>query len=689
LRSPLRQRRAQVATAVGVFVGGLAFVLALFDYRFDPTRTAVRLGYASNFFDLQAQAFLRGNIDVPNGSLGIEGFVVDAKTYMYFPPLPALLRVPIMLVTHDFDGHLSLVSMGVAWVVFTVMTVATVWLVRRCLRGDTPVTMVESVGVALFIAAATGGTVLTFDGALPWVYHEVYVWAVALVVGAIYWLVRTTLEPTRRNASWLGFFSVAAALTRTTGGWAVALVAIGVGLWLRSGRADRGLPTDDEQDGLALKQRRDGWHRLVLAGSVALGLSVAYNAYKFGHPYLFPLDKQVWTSVNEHRRLALEANGGTITGLQFFETAFVNYFRPDGIRLLDHYPYITLPAEPARAYGGAYLDQYYRTGSVTAFMPLLLALSLVSLPMLLRRTDSLGQRALRPAVAAGAIVTGGVMAYGYIAHRYTSEFVPGLVVAGSVGLWGFCGWVERRREAVQVSLLTLATSLALFSILAQLLTAHAAVATTWRGEPLLDYLRTQRAMSGGPGSPQARLVTRSDSLPAQGFTDELHIVGDCESLYLNAGDAYEPWVLVARRPDVIVVEISENVRAARSLLFTVHGTHDRKAYLETDGKQYARLVLENETGEWTGPWFPVYDEGRFRIGVGVDTDLGHVVVTSTPGGVAGYIPFIEWDKDWNASPGSIEFPFDQRRVDTWQGVTLTRQYGLPVQLCRQLLADAQ
>ena len=64
-------------------------------------------------------------------------------------------------------------------------------------------------------------------------------------------------------------------------------------------------------------------------------------------------------------------NGGTITGPQFFSSSFVTYFRPDGIRFVDYFPCITLPAEPARSYGGAFLDQSYRTGSVTAFMPLL------------------------------------------------------------------------------------------------------------------------------------------------------------------------------------------------------------------------------------------------------------------------------------------------------------------------------
>ena len=49
---------------------------------------------------------------------------------MYFGPFPALLRIPVLLVTHDFDGRMTLVSMGIAWTVFAVMAARLLWLVR-------------------------------------------------------------------------------------------------------------------------------------------------------------------------------------------------------------------------------------------------------------------------------------------------------------------------------------------------------------------------------------------------------------------------------------------------------------------------------------------------------------------------------------------------------------------------------
>ena len=96
------------------------------------------------------------------------------------------------------------------------------------------------------------------------------------------------------------------------------------------------------------------------------------------------------------------------------------------------------------------------------------------------------------------------------------------------------------------------------------------------------------------------MVTQSDSLPAEGVTDQLHVVGDCEGLYLHTGDAYEPWVLVERRANVVVVDVQETIRPGRTPLFIVHATKDRFVQLETKRDHYARVVIANEDND--GVW---------------------------------------------------------------------------------------
>ena len=102
----------------------------------------------------QARALLDGNIDVPAGSLGIEEFVVRDRSYMYFPPFPVLLRLPVLLVTDSLDGDLTVLSMLVGWMVFAVATARLIWIVRRTVRGEYR-RRVEAAMAAIIVATIT------------------------------------------------------------------------------------------------------------------------------------------------------------------------------------------------------------------------------------------------------------------------------------------------------------------------------------------------------------------------------------------------------------------------------------------------------------------------------------------------------------------------------------------------------
>ena len=247
-------------------------------------------------------------------------------------------------------------------------------------------------------------------------------------------------------------------------------------------------------------------------------------------------------------------NGGTITGPQFFASSLVNYFRPDGIRFTSYFPFVSLPAEPARSYGGAIVDQSYRTGSVPAFAPLLVRSW--------RRAASSARsgcaavekvRGLIIPVVGALAAGGGVMLYGYIAHRYTADFLPGLIICGAVAVVTLVRRLERCRPSV-------------------------------RRRPSSPWLsprssgrsptappewprRARRGVASGSSSTSRsdtvagdvfgsadRLVVQSSTLPADAPADQLQIVGDCQALYLATGDQYEPWVTVEARDLVVSVE---------------------------------------------------------------------------------------------------------------------------------------
>ena len=667
-------RRIVIASLAGTLVGGAVFLLVLLDFGTDLGRGAVALRYASNFFEAQGNAFLDGKIAVPAFIMGIEGFDVHGETFMYFGPFPALLRIPVLLVTQDFNGEMSATSMLIAWLVFAVFATRLVWLVRRAVLGpDEPVTKRQAVLAALFLAGITGGTTLTFDASLPWVYHEVYLWQTALVVAAAYWLVRLALEPTARGVAWLGVIALCTVLTRTTGGWGVCVGAIALGVWMWRGasfeRAARLLAP---------------W--VIAAGVVPLVVGVVYNMLKFGHPYLFPLQDQVWTQTNQHRRFALEANGGTITGLQFFPSSLETYFDPFGIRFVDYFPWVTLPGKNATG-AGAVIDQSYRTGSVTAFMPLWLLMALASLPVLLRRTApgaaGQGVRALRPAAFATIVMTGGVMAYGYLANRYTSEFVPALVLGSTVALWALVARAAAASRVLAVGLGVVLSAGGLFSIAAQAGTGLATAATTYRGEQLTRFLELQDRVSGGPGTPFADLISHSDALPIGGAADDLHIRGDCEGLYLNTGDKYEPWVVVEERSRLVAVDFPEDMPRAHVDLFVTHGKATRSVFLQTFRDGTVQVGIRNETGLYLGPLFRPYPGETVRVGLRTDSSLGYLELSSTPGGFVGYVPVQEWYADWVSRIGSVDEVYTQP-TRLRSGVRVSPETGLAPPLCERL-----
>jgi hypothetical protein len=524
--------------------------------------------------------------------------------------------------------------------------------------------------VALFLAAATGGTFLTFDAAQPWVYHEAYVWAVASLMGGIYWLARLLAEPTRHATWWLFVFALLSVGSRATEGWAISLAAIALGLWWRF------WPRRAETNPL--------WWRVLLAGAVPLALSIALNEYKFGTVYIFPLQDQVWTFLNEHRQEALAANGGGLTGPQFFTTSFMAYLRPDGIRFVDYFPFITLPAHPAPAYGGAFVDQSYRTGSVTAFMPLLMLMFLVAVVAVGRPGAHKGLALLRLPMLVAILATGGVMGYGYYSARYATEFVPAMVLGGAITTALLAGFLRRHRAWRGPAVAVLAIGAA-FSILAQMSIGTTMEAYVHRGDSLQRYLTWQHDVSHGA---QAGLVTQVDGLPTGGSTDDLAIRGDCESLYLNTGDQYQPWIPVEERDRVLELSATgPRLHPGRITLLTVSGTDPQSVRVEVNHHQQLRFVTRFGDAYARGASFDLPTAGGVRLGIRNQIALGFFQFVSTPGGQAGFLPSVYFDRHANSLPALLSLTNSKAGLATL-GLSMRQLPGLPMPLCEDLAEGA-
>ena len=203
----------------------------------DPLRSYYPGNIFSNFYDTQARSLLDGSWNVPSGSLGIEGFVIHGRTYTYFGPFPALLRIPILLYTTRLDGRLTAPSMLLAWIVTATFASLLLWRTRILLRGNVAVGMAEAVCYGFLVASMMCGTVLSYLVSAPYVYNEDFAWGVALTLGAIFALLGVLEHPMRRRVLFLGFLVFCASLARESLGWACVIGTILAAIWFASGRA--------------------------------------------------------------------------------------------------------------------------------------------------------------------------------------------------------------------------------------------------------------------------------------------------------------------------------------------------------------------------------------------------------------------------------------------------------------------
>ena len=514
-------------------LGAILFVSLLWSFGPNPLHPGLTGGGFSGLFDLQAHAILDGRLDVEPGEADIEAFVIDGKEILYYPPGPALLRLPVAAFTDGFDKQLTAPAMLIAWLVLALTTTRLMWAVRREMRPDAPLGRWELAMYAALHVSLCAGSVVLFLASMPWAYHEVYMWSIAVVLAASLAMIRLANTPSRRAVAIYGGLVLAGVLVRGPAGWGLAGAGLLMAFWMwRRGFGGEG-------------RRLVPW--VVLASLGPLSVGVAINWVKFRHPYLFPLEKQIFSTVSPHRRAALAANGGDLVSFDILPSTLTNYLRPDAIRFMRVFPFVSLPGRPAPEIGGSFVDQRYRTGSVTNFMPLLLGLSLWGAVAMVRTGTRRATRVLRVPLVATVLVAAPVMIYGYLVYRYTAEFVPILAIGSIVGLTALissCAALARRRR---IAVFGGIAAVALFGVVANMAAGLSMQHISNPGPLLERYVRMQMAFSSVTGDPIADNIRRIDELPTTSVADEIVILGDCDAAFMGTGDDYGPWAAIAIR----------------------------------------------------------------------------------------------------------------------------------------------
>lgn len=590
-----------------------------------------------NFYDLQGHALLAGHLSVPTGSLGIEAFVHGGRDYTYFGLFPALIRLPVLAVTHSFDGRLTVPSMLVAWVVTCLFASLLLWRVRVLVRGDAAIGWGEAAASGLLLAGLTGGSVLLYLASAPRVSHEDLAWSAGLAIGATFALLGVLERPSWGRVSLAGVLVLAASLDRAPTGYACCIGAALVAGWF------------------ALPSRRQTSRRWVLpmalVAVVPLAVSALVNWAKFGIPFGLAESDQVWTRLNAHRRAYLAASGGSGFGLQFLPTTFDAYFSPVGLHLQSAFPWITLPTRPAPAVGNVVMDATYPTDSVTASMPLLALLGIWGVVTAFR-PGSVGRVArTRVLLVAMVAATSAVLLFGYVADRYLADFLPFLALAGSIGLVDLWRRLDGARRAARAVALAAVAVLAAFGVWANI-GAAITPSALWTTTQARNFLDTQLRISP---SATAGLVATGERLPYFAPAGTVFAISDCTGVYVSTGFSYatvppqqlmhQTWDPVVQGAGIthLVQVVFHRPVAAGDPPVTVLTWGRTRVQLVPAGPDGVRTVVVDPGGP-PGPWPPLatgvqhVDVGTaYTLEVVTDPNLQMVLAGGLGGGVVHYL----------------------------------------------------
>jgi hypothetical protein len=595
------------------------------------------------FYDAQAEALLDGDLAVDPDAVRFEGFRMDDGTFVYQGLLPAVLRVPVLAATDSFDGRLTGLSMVIAFAIALVAAVRVTLCTRRLVRGSAPVGRAEEVRAG-FLVFGLGGSTLLFLAAKAWIYHEALLWGAALSLLSLSFLLDWLADDRHRTSRLVlaGIAACAAIHSRfSTGAGAVAALALVaaalvVAAVLRRRGDDRGWSA---ATGLSAAGPVGPFRApiavLVLSVVVATASYAAVNQARFGTSFSIPIDRQVLVGFDEQFQEALADNSGSLFGLRYTPTQVWQLVRPDALSFGTTFPFVTFPADPPSALGGAVFAERDWSSSLPLSEPLLVlgALAGLAATVLPRRLSGRnGPAAVRLPVLGSLVAVGGFGVIGYVAFRYQADLWPTLVLLAPLGVH----LAGERLDGTRVARRLLTAAVAALALWGGWVNASLALEYqrviapgAWVGARA-DWLRTQERF-GVVVTPLE--LGEDEPLPPAGPRSQVLVVGDCEALYRSNGDL---WYLVeggqATGSYRGVLDVG-NVPTGTGILLRGSGP-DGATELALEGRPdgAVRFLVVSMPGdgsdgvEATGPWFRIDPGDRLAVRTEVDWRTGFAEV---------------------------------------------------------------
>ncbi len=528
--------RFQAMACAVIAAAGVPYTWVLWDLwsgSINPLRT---VNQPEAIYDVQARALMHGHITIPPGSIGEHAFVHGGRSYTYFGLFPSLLRMPVLIVTHSFDGRLTSLSMLLGWLTAAIFTALLLWRLRIVLRGEVVLGWVEVTSYGILLFSILAGSGLLYLASQPDVFSEDLTWSVALACGCLFVLVGLLERPSRGRVVACGLLVLLTNLNRATTGYALLLATLGIAGWFATGRAGA--------------DRRRWALPTAMAAVMALLVGCAVDWAKFHLLVGIPLSEELLVRAFELN----QRNGGHYFGLRYLPSTLQAYIDPSNIRVTPVFPYLTLPDVPSRLIAHTRLFTRAPTAAVPPSTPLLVGMGLCGVVAALRPHQQVTARGLRILLLAGIFTASSVMVYGWVVERFVADFLPLLILASMIGAIEVFRLIDRRTRGLRI-----VVTFAIAVLAAIEFAANLGIAVTpvfgWTQTQVDHYVTAEKAFSSVTGHPLSHEVIFGSSFPVRASMGQLFVKGNCAELYISTGatppgiyDANFIWLPVERAP---------------------------------------------------------------------------------------------------------------------------------------------
>jgi hypothetical protein len=416
--------------ALAAFYYGLLFtaithvvILHPHEYTFNPM-----LGYT---FNDMLYHLLHGQFDVDPQIIGGEGFVHDGKTYSYFGPFSALLRLPLIVLPGWRWIDVTLVSCVLA------TTVAAYFKLRAAVAVARRLEATRLRDLTLFALIVS----ILFSGAIQFakasIYVEVVCWVSALTAAFVYCAIEGLLS--RFSLRRLIVMAILAGLTLLT------RVSTGIGLYAALALLAPWLAWSDAAD-------RQSWRAFfssrLTAPIAILGVFAfacgAVNFGRWGNPFTFAdFTKHIFAREIYPERLVVLDRYGEFNVVRI-GYALLYYFLPLWA-IIGHNHEFMFASFQQRTINSVEMPP----SSFFLSDPLLILLTALFLWLALdRRTpEGLNRRSCGLLLAGLAVPWLMMLMFETMTLRYRVEFYPFLTAAALLGFYAICTrerWVPPR-----------------------------------------------------------------------------------------------------------------------------------------------------------------------------------------------------------------------------------------------------